>query len=1204
MQKVLIVGLGGSGGKTLAFLMDELKVRLGHEWGGKLPACWNFVHIDVPVVADGLGSNLATPVAAQGGSYIGLAKPGVNYEMYDTTAINALENQNPPALEMAARWRPQPDKARGIAVAGGAGAYRAVGRVVTVASASGIYAALKTAVDSLASNEANTDLAKLDKQLGASSGGGVNAPLVFIVSSLAGGSGASMVLDVSDILRGLTNGNTFSGEDIQAFLYTADVFQSIKIDSGGPGSLATISELISSTNRLDEPWTDMEWGSLGISGAATPNPSITGRGPSVIFPVGAKSQGIPFGSTPEDVYRGFSRTLAPLFMDSNIQTSFYAYFVVNWKSKISGAGDATGLAKDPITKDMNRSHFSGWGSSVLTMGRDRYTEYAAQRIAREAVEVLVNGFQDQDFLDKKINLQQAIQRGVDAMYLTFLDVAKMQYASQEKSVDFKGMLDSVYPVGKRREFGNSKAMEVANAFSGRGGEATANQLKNYFTSQREALKNSAIADGLNWISTWAVDAQRNVEDAFLLIAAQKGLRVASESVKKLSIDLGALQLDLETKLISAKSNLDLAVQEGLKAINAMGSKPVTAGSPIANKFLENFSSELQKLAGLEAARSLSPVITDFNKNFLSVLIEASNRVLEGLDNELRKKVKTVVTAAYREAPVCLWPTGDGTVPPHFQPAVNEILIDGVAKFPTFFDAHVAQAVAPVASEQVREAARQIIAKTKATKSADGNFEPVVGWGWKRTALDSHPTVDRSKAWQPKELASVTGRPQSQAQFNLHLNWEDVLGFARNWVDLPSCPFRQHGDQGINTWLNPPEGLSAQEASDRQATFDQKFRQAINSASPLVEIDDAMVQTLHGASNIGSVYEFSAVPFAASYPVIDQIINGWSATSQGPVNATNLKKVCDPSSDKSEIFIYGTTGSPYLPIAFASLTKPIRDEWADAVSNNTTHGFWEWRRARSLRQYLPISKRHIAAFMQGWVVGRISGQIQLADSSDGTNSKVVRVLDPRDNSWCEFPKNLLGVETLGIAREATGANESGWNVPPALLESLPLAMAQCQGTDLRPIKPYMAVIELGLSLKIAPSNQQAPINQQEPVGGPANILNPLDVWFNNGNVSEFQSQISSAQGATPEERKNNAIAWLNQVIDKMQGLLNVGVNRNNFWSVNREFELAPEAISAAKTVIRELGRPNLGTAVGGATQVPVNAVGSAVTQHEVTPEVEG
>lgn len=116
MQKVLIVGLGGSGGKTLAFLMDELKVRLGHEWDGKLPACWNFVHIDVPVVADGLGSNLATPVAAQGGSYIGLAKPGVNYEMYDTTAMNALENQNPPALEMAARWRPQPDKARGIVV--------------------------------------------------------------------------------------------------------------------------------------------------------------------------------------------------------------------------------------------------------------------------------------------------------------------------------------------------------------------------------------------------------------------------------------------------------------------------------------------------------------------------------------------------------------------------------------------------------------------------------------------------------------------------------------------------------------------------------------------------------------------------------------------------------------------------------------------------------------------------------------------------------------------------------------------------------------------------------------------------------------------------------------------------------------------------------------------------------------------------------
>ena len=95
MQKVLIVGLGGSGGKTLAYLMDELKVRLGESWNGELPKCWKFIQIDVPVVAGGLAGATASPVQAQGGTYVGLADGGVGYPNYDQSVMGVLQAQNP-----------------------------------------------------------------------------------------------------------------------------------------------------------------------------------------------------------------------------------------------------------------------------------------------------------------------------------------------------------------------------------------------------------------------------------------------------------------------------------------------------------------------------------------------------------------------------------------------------------------------------------------------------------------------------------------------------------------------------------------------------------------------------------------------------------------------------------------------------------------------------------------------------------------------------------------------------------------------------------------------------------------------------------------------------------------------------------------------------------------------------------------------------
>ena len=141
VYKICVVGLGGSGGKTLRFLMEQLKAELASlGWtDDQLPRCWEFVHIDVPAAPDGLGPGLppvpSRPWAARTSRS---ARPTDDYVVLDAALQRSLVNQ--PAgnqLRQLARWRPQPSSVD--AITHGAGQLRAVGRLLTLARAGMIY---------------------------------------------------------------------------------------------------------------------------------------------------------------------------------------------------------------------------------------------------------------------------------------------------------------------------------------------------------------------------------------------------------------------------------------------------------------------------------------------------------------------------------------------------------------------------------------------------------------------------------------------------------------------------------------------------------------------------------------------------------------------------------------------------------------------------------------------------------------------------------------------------------------------------------------------------------------------------------------------------------------------------------------------------------------------------------------------------------
>jgi hypothetical protein len=196
-------------------------------------------------------------------------------------------------------------------------------------------------------------------------------------------------------------------------------------------------------------------------------------------------------------------------------------------------------------------------------------------------------------------------------------------------------------------------------------------------------------------------------------------------------------------------------------------------------------------------------------------------------------------------------------------------------------------------------------------------------------------------------------------------------------------------------------------------------------------------------------------------------------------------------------------------------------------------------------------------------------------------------------------------------EAAGADNSNWNVPAALLESLMLAMAHCVDNSTESIRAYQVVVRLGASLTVAPSSmaQRKLVDPlvwwDAPTGAPQDRGGILDSWFKFGGQSkEFNSPINSlAEAQNAEERRERAIAWLNTVRERMVTLTKNGVGKVNFEEVNREFEIATFLTLAIDSVLSELNRSDLGFYLE-VNDMPPSISPEQDSPKEIPPEVEG
>src|SRR5687768_6846706 len=130
LRPFMMIGVGGSGGKTLRIIHHELERMLREiGWQGGFPAGWQFLHVDVPSVADGDDPDLPPQLANS--EYAGLVTAGVNYRNIDAALAGGAGRSE--AGDAIAGWRPAPEQVN-VPVERGAGQFRALGRIITLAN--------------------------------------------------------------------------------------------------------------------------------------------------------------------------------------------------------------------------------------------------------------------------------------------------------------------------------------------------------------------------------------------------------------------------------------------------------------------------------------------------------------------------------------------------------------------------------------------------------------------------------------------------------------------------------------------------------------------------------------------------------------------------------------------------------------------------------------------------------------------------------------------------------------------------------------------------------------------------------------------------------------------------------------------------------------------------------------------------------------
>lgn len=1097
MRRFLVVGCGGSGGATLAFMMDQLRSELHAAGVDKVLSGWQFVHIDVPSAAESGPEGLAN-VPAQGGSYIGCGPQGSSYAILDGALSQRLAADG--ALDAIATWAPRNPQEVTNPISAGAGQYRAIGRMITLSKASEIHARLQAAWDALFRVETISEMSTVSVP-GMGRFDPNEPPLVLVVSSMAGGAGASMALDICRLLTLVTG---LDPKLMGVFMVTPDIFESLP-ESARIGvranALAMLGEIVASQTGAAREHDVRILRALGQHhGDGEPIPFAR------VFPVGRYigADRTLFGDGSQyAVYRGLARGLAGLMMSGKASDQFVSYDLGNTASP---TGDRDVLGWGISSWDV--LPWGTYGFSSLSMGRDRYAEYAAQRLARSCADKLSFGHLQ---AGNPASSNEQLDTLLSSQWQAHCNELRMPAAAgdEQARVGILGnwIANGAFPPEAVSSTVNGLIERQLRGYlpnpQGMSAEQWVPVFRQAVMNRRADLARACSETAYAMVFSWHREFAEQVERMVGTAAASLGLPYARELIDRLRL------------------HLDSVLAPGIAQLGAMGPPDIVAIPPqvdaalrslrgvmtnadqVLGIALDGFRSTVRRQLYADAAARMADVLRVMGAELLAPLRDALGEAMILLEKARSEPPSDVGLARLSTDQYVAWPSdADELVPSRFAEANNEVLLISSSAFKQRYETDLPKAVG---------GSNAMIPLRTAVD--DATTRVILGL-WQTTGGTAAPggLIERTATWVTRALGTdpENGRPRvpSMAQFDVHTRPAELLARARLYVGRPGESFEEFCKVSLRDYVQGA-GASESELVNRRRDIDTKFAEALSLARPLASVNDQALQRVHPGQQVEYRYKFSEIPFAGQ-PVAETLAEVLRTNPRiDQATKDNYGRSLSDEDSVTRIDIFGSYPN-YSPLVFDSVLKPAAQQWAQTAGPGRG-AFWRYRRSRPLSASLPMTDAERRTMTAGWFLGQMLGRIQIPASPF---TDPVRIYDGDDNQWLSFPNPLL---------TPPSAFTASYDWLPAVLESSLLAIATSHEPPvMRSLRPYTVLRAL------YDSHSQDPASGIVELSAAALVREFLKTGTSGPGITSRVGPIAAAQ--TAEDRQAAAETWLGNVRD--------------------------------------------------------------------------
>jgi hypothetical protein len=1104
LRPFLLVGIGGSGGKTLRALRVALERRLLEipEWDGGWPDAWQMLHLDTPVAQD--GPEFPAPFL-DGDLYQGMVPQNVPYEALVAGMVGQPHQSiklDRDDMNKFAGWIPNPASVV-VPVSQGAGQFRSIGKTLTVARLESVQASIKNSLIKIGGG--GGELSRLAQLLGAKSTD-IDEPAVIVVSSIAGGSGAGAFMDVIEAIKSADSSKAWL-QKVVAWLYTPEVFASVKGNDGtAPNALGAISEAMAGLWIGEaSPETVALYKGMKITPSSG---SAYTLGARYTFLIGrSNSGGVDFGGQSE-VYSAIASSLSAMITDDAAQTEFFNYYLNNIDSTGASATtlpDMTNLFDRSINASgNNRPPFLSGGFARLSLGRDRFREYASERLARDVVERLL--FQHLRTLPPTDTRPDAekLEDAVKNAWVQFLGNSGLNERNPANDI-----IDALRPADRKARASQFKQDALAKAGGGVGSDGLdaagwQTRFLAFWTAEKGAFLVKEQAARYEAAREWVVKISESFPAHVSRSIAQWGLPVVVRLLEELDREMEFFTSELKSEI--AEKERILASLQG--SIHQALTKSGQAKMPLAHPDVEAAASSLAGAIDLfaseiELRQAANVIIDDLRRNLLRPLREATSNGWQALQS----RVKAKELADGRENPFFTWPDPiTGGLPGRFAPPPNERLLVDVKEFPNEFMELVTNTLPTNLRQGPANDMDKIAAMAMLGDLAITDGSPKVGFN----------LLEKDASWIPTDhllqSGTLTGAASS-ARFAMSDDVEVYLDHARKWLSRDGSAFGNYLKISLGEYLGD-NGAPQGELTQRRQAFSENMSEILKRSAPLIQINASILASIHpGVGQNDNRLIFSTVPFEPDSTMADRFKASLSAygIKDSKLDAA-MKSLGQTRAQNIDIFTF--QDNPLEPMVYDSIMRPIANGWAGASGNISQRtAFWKYRRARALREFIPADPQRISEMVQGWFVATAMGYYKATKSE--TLGPKIEVWSQRYD-WVSFPYPLL-YPGNAPEKEYLGS----------VLESLSIAIANCNispSDPLGPLAPYHRLMELGNTAESSAliswvKDGVLPDGAPEPAADRAGTRSGGAVERKNALVAFFDKQLANYAGLFAEYEKN-------------------------------------------------------------------------------------